>query len=196
MTSSEGVRRPFVDAYGRRHSWGELTRKVRRHVHRKYPKVGGELRADAVQAGMASLLASLGREWFHAAKPGNALHFERCVLHASARARRHIGRQVAQLAHEAPVVDVSDEPIPDTELPEYLAGNEDLYRRIRMWFAELPNRAEFEPLLIAPSELAAELGISERAACGRQAVLKRRLHALAVAAGFLGGTDGFYDHER
>jgi hypothetical protein len=187
---------------------GELERHLRHHFERvKLP-----IRQDAAQAGIASLLESLEREWFRAGVPGLA---ERYFVHASSRARRYVRRAmhvghverstdpaVLEQRHLEPFEQRAEAgalavPTPVTEQPEYLVGNDDLGRQIQVWFDGLPiaTQDHFAPLLMPTHELARELGISHQSAGERQAVLRRQLHAAAVSAGFLSGIDGKYDSQ-
>jgi len=185
--------KPLVDGAGARRSWSDLWRAVDREVRTLHPRVERELREDAVQDGLRSLLAMLDRPFLNAA---GGLHFVNCRNQAVSRARRNIAREVKRRARETADERTQTLPAPTTEGPEYLAGNVDLGERIAAWLAADPELMDrFAPLLMRPSALATKCGISRSAASQRQATLRRKLHQLAVEAGHLGGPDGCYDTE-
>jgi hypothetical protein len=187
----------FVDD-GQPRTWADLHRAVSQAMRRT--RVGRELQADAVQHGLTSLLVSIDRQWFRAA---GGWHYRRCWEHAVSRGRRYAARQLHKLEREklsgndryghcGDIVLVAASP---TEETGYLASNDDLRERIQNLVEGFTTNAwaDLQPLLVSPTELAAELGITHQSAGDRQAVLRRQLHRAAVDAGILGKSSRFYD---
>src|SRR5690348_1790443 len=122
--------RPFVDGLGARRSWNDLRAAAHRSVEKHHPLVDAGIRADTVDAGIASFLESFERNYFQVA---GGLHYMRSLRHVVSRARRAIEPEMNHRSHQTDPSDAPEPATPEWEGPEHEASDRDLGRQVATW---------------------------------------------------------------